>query len=103
MQDGNGYKGLDYNYTEEGDILAAYGFEGKTFEYGPDGKPVFTPFVYNNRMDSLQEMYLKYAKLGAPVYIIGKRIAGLRNSLDAVQIWQKNNDGIYCLYYNDIR
>jgi putative aldouronate transport system substrate-binding protein len=93
-------KWLDYNYTEEGDILAAYGFEGKTFEYGPDGKPVFTPFVYNNPDGySLQEMYLKYAKLGgACIYHWEREFAGLpQNSLDAVQIWQKNNDGAYIL------
>ncbi len=93
-------KWLDYGYTEEGDILASYGFEGKTFEYGADGKPAFTPFVYNNPDGfSLQEMYLKYAKLGgACIYHWDREWAGLpKNSLDAVQVWQKDNDGSYVL------
>ena len=93
-------KWLDYGYTEEGDILASYGFEGKTFEYGSDGKPAFTPFVYNNPDGfSLQEMYIKWAKSGgACIYRWDREWAGLQqNSLDAVQIWQKDNDGSYVL------
>jgi len=93
-------KWLDYNYTEEGDLLAAYGFEGKTFEYNKEGKPEFTSFMYNNPDGySLQEMYLKYCKLGgACIYHWEREFAGLpKNSLDAVQIWQKNNDAAYIL------
>lgn len=35
-------------YTEEGALLANYGVEGKTFEYGADGKPWYTDVILNN-------------------------------------------------------
>ncbi|MCM1026987.1 MAG: extracellular solute-binding protein [Roseburia sp.] len=38
---------LDYVYGEEGDLLANYGIEGKSFEY-VDGVPTFTELVTNN-------------------------------------------------------
>ncbi len=38
---------LDYNYGEEGNMLANYGKEGVTYEM-VDGKPVFTDFVLHN-------------------------------------------------------
>lgn len=38
---------LDYNYGEEGNMLANYGKEGVTYEM-VEGKPVFTDFVLNN-------------------------------------------------------
>ncbi len=38
---------LDYNYGEEGNMLANYGKEGVTYEM-VDGKPQFTEFVLNN-------------------------------------------------------
>ena len=38
---------IDYNYGEEGNMLANYGKEGVTYEM-VDGKPVFTDFVLHN-------------------------------------------------------
>lgn len=91
-------KWLDYGFTKEGDILASYGFEGKTFEYGADGKPAFTPFIYKNPDGlSLNEAYTKWAKSGgACIYHWDREWAGLpQDSLDAVKIWEKDNDGAY--------
>jgi len=39
---------FDYMFTEEGQLLANWGVEGVTFEYGSDGKPVWTELLTNN-------------------------------------------------------
>lgn len=41
---------MDYNYCEEGYILANYGVEGITFEYDDNGSPVFTDLIVNNEL-----------------------------------------------------
>lgn len=38
----------DYFYSDEGELLADYGIEGVSFEYGDDGKPYFLDVVTNN-------------------------------------------------------
>lgn len=37
----------DYLYSEEGSFVANYGFEGETFVYDAEGKPVFKDFMNN--------------------------------------------------------
>lgn len=39
---------FDYLFSEEGTILLNYGIEGKSFEYGEDGKPHYTDEILNN-------------------------------------------------------
>ena len=91
---------IDYGYSPDGEILAAYGIEGKTFEYGPDGKPAFNEFIYNNPDGlSLSEAYHKYAKHGGAVaYHWDREWAGQpKANLDCLDIWSKDNDGSYLL------
>ena len=38
----------NYLYTDEGALLANYGIEGESFNWGEDGTPVFTDLVLNN-------------------------------------------------------
>lgn len=39
---------INYFYTEEGSLLANYGLEGVTFEYGEDGKPYVNDLIKKN-------------------------------------------------------
>lgn len=41
-------KMINYLYTDEGSLLANYGLEGKTFEYGEDGKPYVNDLIKAN-------------------------------------------------------
>lgn len=91
---------IDYGYSPEGDILAAYGIEGKTFEYNANGKPQFNEFIYKNPDGlSLAEAYNKYAKHGGAVaYHWDREWAGQpQGNLDCLNIWSKDNDGSYAL------
>ena len=45
---------LNYFFTEEGILLCNYGQEGVSFEYGPDGTPVFTDLILHNEDPWLQ-------------------------------------------------
>lgn len=92
-------KWCDYAYSEEGDLLASYGFEGKTYEF-VDGKPQFNEFMYKNPDGlSLAEAYHYYAKLGgAGLYHWDREFAGMvQSDLDAMTSWQTDNDGAYVL------
>ncbi len=93
-------KWCDYAYTLEGDLLSSYGFEGKTWAYNEEGKPEFTEFMYNNPDGwSLAEAYHYYAKLGGAGYYHWDRefVGMVQSDLDAMDIWQANNDGAYIL------
>ncbi len=93
-------KWCDYAFTREGDLLASYGFEGKTWEYNENGEPEFTEFMYNNPDGlSLAEAYNYYAKLGgAGYYHWDREFAGMvQSDLDAMTIWGTDNDGAYIL------
>lgn len=92
-------KWCDYAYTEEGDLLASYGFEDKTYEI-VNGKPQFTEFMYKNPDGlSLAEAYHYYAKLGgAGLYHWDREFAGMaQNDLNAMDVWGADNDGSYIL------
>lgn len=93
-------KWCDYAFTREGDLLASYGFEGKTWEYDENGNPAFTEFMYNNPDGlSLAEAYNYYAKLGgAGYYHWDREFAGMvQSDLDAMTIWATDNDGAYVM------
>lgn len=93
-------KWCDYAYSKEGDLLAGYGFEGKTWEYNEEGKPEFTDFMFNNPDGlSLAEAYHYYAKLGgAGNYHWDREFKGMvASDLEAMAIWEKDNDGSYII------
>lgn len=93
-------KWCDYAYSLQGELLASYGFEGKTWEYNEEGKPEFTDFMFNNPDGlSLAEAYHYYAKLGgAGYYHWDREFKGMdANDLKAMEIWQKDNDGAYII------
>lgn len=93
-------KWCDYFYTEAGDLLSSYGFEGHTWEYNADGKPEFTAFMYNNPDGlSLAEAYHYWAKLGGAGYYHWDRefVGMVPGDLEAMEIWQTGNDGAYVM------
>lgn len=60
----------DYNYSEEGALLANYGVEGKTFEYDDAGKPQYTEYVTNNPKGIPQTLVLMYDCCWACGYLL---------------------------------
>ncbi|MDR0999237.1 MAG: extracellular solute-binding protein [Clostridiales bacterium] len=93
-------KWIDYGYSPEGDILAAYGVEGVSFEYGDNGKPAFNELIYQNPDGlNLAEAYNYYAKHGGAVaYHWDREYAGQPAvNLNAQPIWMQNNDGAWML------
>ena len=91
---------IDYGYSPEGEVLAAYGVEGETFEYGDNGKPAFNEFIYANPDGlSLAEAYNYYAKHGGAVaYHWDREWAGQPDmNLECMDIWMTDNDGLYSM------
>lgn len=92
---------MNYWYTEEGSILANYGVEDMTFQYGSDGSIQWTELITNNpdygldpalalytgSRDSISYLYddNKYDTLYAPV------------ELEAGKTWLCNDDGAYAM------
>lgn len=60
----------DYNYSEEGALLANYGVEGKTFEYDDAGKPQYTEYVTDNPNGIPQTLVLMYDCCWACGYLL---------------------------------
>ncbi|MDR1914137.1 MAG: extracellular solute-binding protein [Clostridiales bacterium] len=93
-------KWIDYGYSPEGDILAAYGVEGVSMEIGSDGKPAFNELIYANPDGlSFSEAYNYYAKHGGAVaYHWDREYAGQPDvNLNAQPIWMSNADGDWML------
>ena len=91
---------IDYGYSPEGEVLAAYGVEGETFEYGENGKAAFNEFIYANPDGlSLAEAYNYYAKHGGAVaYHWDREWAGQPvMNLECLDIWMTDDDGAYAM------
>ena len=61
---------MNWLYTEEGILVSNYGFEGEGFEYGPDGKPVYTDLILNNPdgMPAFVATFRYTSLVGTPYY-----------------------------------
>ncbi len=83
-------------FSEQGVILANYGYEGITFEY-VDGKPVLTDFVLNNPDGYTSEQVLySYCFFGAATHLDNKRYLA-QGVADDREVWGSNKDGAYDL------
>lgn len=58
----------NYLYTDEGALLANYGIEGESFEFGADGAPVLTDLVLNNPDMSTTVALFMYCMDRGPFY-----------------------------------
>lgn len=92
---------MNWWYTDEGTVLANYGVEGLTFEYGENGEILWGDLITNNSelstdgalalytasRDSMPYVYddTKYDTLYAAVQV------------EAGKIWMNNDDGAYTL------
>lgn len=95
-------KWMDYTFSPDGEILANYGIEGKTYIKDADGKPMFTEFMYNNPDGlSFLETMRKYVKMpcsgGMPLHWERELAGQPEDNLNAMDIWTKNNDSSYFL------
>lgn len=94
-------KWLDYNYSPDGAMLAAYGIKDKTYTIGTDGKPAFNEFMTKNPDGlSLSQAMAKYVKPsvnggGSEYHWERELVDQPKDNLDAPGIWGNNNDGSY--------
>ena len=61
---------MNWLYTEEGIMVSNYGFEGEGFEYGEDGKPVYTDLILSNPdgMPAFVATFRYTSLVGTPYY-----------------------------------
>lgn len=98
-------KWLDFQYSEQGQLLNWYGIEGETYTLDADGKPQFTDKVLNSDKapsDILQEYALNWGNcwLGKhdieASWKISTAVAGGQNQeLEAVDIWSEPETNVY--------
>ncbi|MDR1116951.1 MAG: hypothetical protein LBL09_01715 [Oscillospiraceae bacterium] len=83
---------FDYMFTEDGQLLANWGVEGITFEYGADGKPVWTDLITNNPdgMGVLQAQAVYLARNTIGVYEWTREITP--EILEIMDIWSTADD-----------
>ena len=94
-------KYVDYVYSEEGILLANYGVEGETFTY-MDGVPKLTDLVLNNpdySYGAAMNIFVCDRMTPAPFIIDENRVRAdyVQDQIDAIEIWNNSNDGLYNL------
>ena len=88
---------LDYAYTEEGDLYWNYGKRGNSWDYGPDGIPMFLPLLTNDPhgLNNTIDRYVGTAWNANGIQATRQLI--LRNttqSIDALNLWYWPNQNI---------
>lgn len=90
---------LDYLYTDEGFMLANYGYEGETYVL-EDGKPVYTEMMTQNEEGvPMNIAFVKYAFSHGSFLRDWHREDTLFSpeSLEACQVWQNSADADYMI------
>ena len=92
---------IDYVYSDEGTLLANYGVEGETFTY-VDGVPRLTDLVLNNpdySYGAAMNIFVCDRMTPAPFVIDEDRVRAdyIEDQLDAIEVWNNCNDGLYNL------
>lgn len=90
----------DWWYTDEGSLLANYGVEGVSFEYGDDGKPVFTETVTKAEGMVMRDALLVYASNDTINCVIDNNaLASGYSDIDkaAPDIWDEGVDDAYVI------
>ncbi len=98
-------KWLDFQYSEQGQLLNWYGIEGDTYTLDADGKPQFTDKVLNGEKaasEILQEYALNWGNcwLGKHDTEAGEKVSvaasgGHDQALEAVDIWSEPETNVY--------
>ena len=89
----------DWWYTEEGSLLANYGVEGVSFEYGDDGKPAFTETV-TEAPEGMRDALLIYASNNTINCVIdNSALSSGYSEIDkaAPAIWREGVDDEYVI------
>lgn len=89
----------DWWYTDEGSLLANYGVEGVSFEYGDDGKPAFTETV-TDAPEGMRDALLIYASNDTICCVVDNNaLASGYSELDkaAPDIWDEGVDDAYVI------
>lgn len=93
-------KYINYWYSEEGSLLASYGIEGESFNYGSDGKPYLTELITSNPdgMDVDMAIYVHCLEFG-PFKIAYSRLDSTfsQKQLLAKEVWSANRDSEYTI------
>lgn len=90
-------KWANYWYTDEGAMYTQWGYLGKTYEIGTDGKPYYTEFMTNNPDGLiLSEVKMEWTGFIAFVNDDSEPEASLSiNAQNAPLVWGQNKDGDY--------
>ena len=82
----------NYLYTDEGALLANYGIEHESFEWGEDGTPVFTDLVLNNPDMNTTVALFMYCMDRGPFYRdeVREQSSYTPDQKAASEIWQSN-------------
>lgn len=98
-------KWLDFQYSEQGQLLNWYGIEGETYTLDADGKPQFTDMVLNGEKaasDILQEYALNWGNcwLGKHNTDAGAKVSAAASgendqAAEAVDIWSEPETNVY--------
>ena len=89
----------DWWYTDEGSLLANYGVEGVSFEYGADGKPAFTETV-TDAPEGMRDALLIYASNNTINCVIDNNaLSSGYSEIDkaAPAIWREGVDDEYVI------
>lgn len=92
---------IDYVYSDEGTLLANYGVEGETFTY-ENGVPRLTDLVLNNpdySYGAAMNIFVCDRMTPAPFVIDEDRVRAdyIEDQLNAIEVWNNSNDGLYNL------
>lgn len=98
---------LDFQYSQQGQLLNWYGIENVTYTFDENGEPQFTDFVLNNAegmppKDFLQryalnegESFLGKHDISASWKISAAQTEGPNYQLEAVKIWSSPEKNVY--------
>lgn len=98
----NLFRWYDFFYSEEGALLANYGFEGETFEY-VDGVPTFTELIYKDKENrSINTMEMIYVASAVQPMLYDYRrdmlVPGTsKEVMDACIRWDESADGAWSM------
>lgn len=92
---------IDYVYSDDGILLANYGVEGETFTY-QNGTPVLTDLVLNNpdySYGAAMNIFVCDRMTPVPFVIDENRVRAdyIEDQLNAIEVWNNSNDGLYNL------
>ncbi|MCL2478893.1 MAG: hypothetical protein FWF22_05285 [Treponema sp.] len=90
-------RAMDYAYTDDGSLYWNFGKQGNSWDYGPDGKPMFLPLVTNdpNGLNNAVDKYAGSVWDGNCIQATQQlKLKNTQQSWDAMNLWYWPNQDI---------